>query len=43
VGTANHFQVHTGAGVSLFITDHVFIRPQFDVHYVPGFTGQFGS
>jgi len=21
----------------------VFIRPQFDLHYVPGFTDQFGT
>ncbi len=43
VGTSNHFQIHAGIGVSLFVTDHVFIRPQFDIHYVPGFTDQFGS
>lgn len=43
VGTSNHFQIHAGIGVSLFVTEHVFIRPQFDIHYVPGFTDQFGS
>jgi opacity protein-like surface antigen len=43
VGNANHFAIHTGAGVQIFLTSHVFIRPQFDFHYVPGFTGQFGS
>jgi hypothetical protein len=43
VGTSNHFQVHAGVGVALFVTDHIFIRPQFDIHYVPGFTDQFGS
>lgn len=42
-GSANHFQIHAGAGVSLFLTDHVFIRPQFDIHYVPGFTDEFKS
>lgn len=43
--SSNHFQVHAGVGVSLFVTDHVFIRPQFDIHYVPNLTGQpgFGS
>jgi hypothetical protein len=40
--SANHFNVHGGAGVEIFVTDHVFIRPQFDVHYVPNLT-QFGS
>ena len=39
----NHFQMHAGLGVQLFVTEHVFIRPQFDLHYVPNFTDQFGS
>src|SRR5262249_2536714 len=43
VGTANHFAVHTGVGVQIFLTEHIFVRPQFDFHYVPGFTDQFGS
>jgi len=42
VGNASHFQVHVGVGVSLFVTDHIFVRPQFDFHYVVGFTNQFG-
>lgn len=43
VGSSNHFQIHAGAGVQIFVTDHVFIRPQFDLHYVPNLTQQFGS
>lgn len=43
VGTSNHFQVHAGIGLSLFITEHIFIRPQFDIHEIPGFKDQFGS
>jgi hypothetical protein len=43
VGNANHFQVHAGVGVELFVTDHIFIRPEFDLHYVPSFTDQFNS
>jgi hypothetical protein len=43
VGNASHFQVHAGIGVSLFVTEHVFIRPQFDAHYVPGLNNQFNS
>ena len=39
----NHFQIHAGVGVQIFISGHVFIRPQFDLHYVPNFTDQFGS
>jgi hypothetical protein len=41
--SANHFQVHAGAGVQIYLTDHVYIRPQFDMHFVPNFTEQFGS
>jgi len=37
--SANHFQIHVGVGLSIFITEHIFIRPQFDLHYVPGFGG----
>jgi hypothetical protein len=40
-GSSNHFQVHGGAGVNIFLTDSIFIRPQFDLHYVPNLT-QFG-
>jgi hypothetical protein len=45
VVSSNHFQAHVGVGVSLFVTEHLFIRPQFDIHYVPNLTGQpgFGS
>jgi hypothetical protein len=43
VGNSSHFQVHVGAGVSIYLTDHVFIRPQFDLHYVPNLNQQFGS
>jgi hypothetical protein len=43
VGTATHFDVHVGAGVMLFVTNHIFIKPQIDLHYIPGFTNQFNS
>ncbi|MBV9504110.1 MAG: outer membrane beta-barrel protein [Acidobacteriia bacterium] len=43
VGNASHFQLHVGVGVQLFVTQHIFIRPQFDYRYVPGLTDQFGS
>lgn len=43
VGTASHFQVHVGVGVNIFVTTHIFVRPEFDFHYVPGLTNQFGS
>jgi hypothetical protein len=42
IGTTNHFQEHAGVGVEVLLTQHIFIRPQFDYHHVTGFTGQFG-
>ena len=42
ISSANHFQVHGGVGVQIYVTDHIFIRPQFDVHYVRNLT-QVGS
>jgi Outer membrane protein beta-barrel domain len=43
VGNSSHFQVHAGVGVQLFVTEHIFIRPQFDLRYIPNFTTQYGS
>jgi hypothetical protein len=40
--SANHFQLHGGIAVPIYVKDHFFIRPQFDVRYVPNFT-QYGS
>jgi len=42
IQSANHLNVHGGVGVEIFVTDHIFIRPQFDIHYVPNLS-QFGS
>jgi hypothetical protein len=42
VQSSNHFQLHTGVGVSFFVTSNVFIRPQFDLHWVHNFS-QFNS
>ena len=42
LGSSTHFQVHVGAGVQINITDHIFVRPQCDLHYIPGFTDQWG-
>ncbi len=43
VGSSNHFDIHAGVGLSLYLTEHIFIRPEFDLHYAPGLTNQFGS
>lgn len=40
--SANHFQVHGGVGFQYYISGNFFIRPEFDIHYVPNFI-QFGS
>jgi len=39
---ANHFQVHAAAGVKLYVKGNLFIKPQFDFHYVTNLTQQFG-
>ncbi len=41
--SANHFQVHGGVGVQLYVSGNIFVRPQFDIHYAPNLTEQFGS
>lgn len=41
--SSNHFQVHGGAGVQIYVSEHVFVRPEFNIHYVPNMTQQFGS
>jgi len=43
VGSSTHFQIHLGAGLQIALTDHFFVRPQFDLHYVPNLTDQYGS
>ena len=40
--SANHFALHFGAGVNLYVHGGFFVRPQVDVHWVDNFT-QFGS
>ena len=39
---ANHFQVHGALGVKLYVKGNIFIKPQFDIHYVTHLTDQFG-
>lgn len=40
--SANHLNVHGGVGVDVFVTDHIFVRPEVNIHYVPNLT-QYGS
>jgi hypothetical protein len=39
---ANHFQVHGDVGLKLYVHGNIFIKPQFDFHYVNNLTDQFG-
>jgi hypothetical protein len=40
-GSSNHFQIHGAVGVQIYLTDHVFVRPEFNVHWVHNLT-EFG-
>jgi hypothetical protein len=41
-GSSNHLNLHVGVAVQIYLTDHMYLRPQFDIHYVPNLQ-QFGS
>jgi hypothetical protein len=40
--SSNHFQVHAAAGVKLYVKSDIFIKPQFDFHWVSNLTNQYG-
>ncbi len=40
--SSNHFQVHGAVGVKLYVKSDVFIKPQFDIHWVNNLTDQYG-
>lgn len=42
VASSNHFQTHLAGGIRFYVTQHLFVRPQVDAHYVNNFF-QFGS
>lgn len=37
-GSTNHLQLHVGVGVRLYVKEHLFLRPQFDYHWVRNLT-----
>ncbi len=41
--SANHFQVHGAFGLKLYVTSNVFIKPQFDAHWVHNLSQDYGS
>jgi hypothetical protein len=40
--SSNHFQWHFAAAARWYLTDHLFLRPAFDLHYVNNLS-EFGS
>ena len=40
--SADHFQLHFGGGIKYYVTGHIFVRPEVDVHWVNNFS-QFGN
>jgi opacity protein-like surface antigen len=42
-GSSNHFQLHAGAGVEIYLTKNMFVRPQFDFRHITNFKDQFGT
>jgi len=42
LSSSNHINLHGGVGVQIYLNDHMYIRPQFDIHYVPNLQ-QFGT
>ena len=42
VASSNHFQLHGAVGVKLYVTSDMFIKPQFDIHWVDNFNQQYG-
>jgi len=43
VGSSNHLQLHAGFGLRVFVTDHLYVRPMFDYHWVHGLYQYFTS
>jgi hypothetical protein len=37
-GSSNHLQIHGGLGVQIYLTEHIFVRPEFDIHWVRNLT-----
>ena len=42
IDTSNHFQLHAAAGVKIYVKSDIFIKPQFDYHWVDNLTDQYG-
>lgn len=42
-GSSNHFAVNGGVGVQIYLTDHIFVRPEFKIYWVNNLTQQYGT
>ena len=43
IATSNHFQLHGAVGVKLYVKSDIFIKPQFDIHWVDNLNQQYSS
>ncbi len=43
VATSNHFQLHGAVGVKIYVKSDLFIKPQFDIHWVHNLNQEYGS
>ena len=42
IATANHFQLHGGLGVKIYVKGDMFLKPQVDLHWVDNLNQQYG-
>ena len=40
--TSNHFQLHGAIGLKIYVKGDMFLKPQFDLHWVPNLNQQYG-
>ena len=40
--SANHFQLHGAVGVKIYVKPNIFIKPQFDLHWVHNLNQDYG-
>jgi hypothetical protein len=43
IGSDNHFSAHASVGPQVYLTERIFVRPEFSYYYAPGLSAQFGS
>lgn len=43
LGSYNHFQLHASIGLRFYLSEHIYVRPQFDYRWVNNLSDQFKS